>query len=242
MGAGSTGSGGVQDFSTMPFGWGHADEATKWFRDKDNSNLATWWNGLSNEERAWVENYTGSAFGSMNMYQYDVAWEEMPEDMKTRIAHLHNALNSFELNKTIQVNREASFQIFGSDGKMSIAQIKYFLSQSDGYVQNNGFMSFSTKKNGVSVDGEGLILHVKFPPSTGAGAYVAPYSQHGSESEWLANSNGVYKFDLNKIHEDYDGIHVYGEWVGQNRAQTVSPTYDKRAMTNTRKGKGRKKK
>ena len=235
MGVGTTGGGGVQDFSTMRWGWGHADDVIKWFNDPDNSNLAEWWDGLSPEEKLWVENYTNASYGSINMYQYETAWEDMPDEMKERIAHLHNALSSFELNKTIQVNREASFQIFGSEGKMTVAQVKYFLKQSDGYVQNDGFMSFSSKANGVSVDGKGLIIHMKFPPSVGAGAYVAPHSGHRNESEWLANSNGVYKFDTNKVYEDYEGVHVHGEWIGQNRAQTISSTYDKRALTNKRR-------
>ena len=239
MGAGTTG-GSVQDFSTMPFGWGHVDKVTNWFSNADNSNLAEWWGNLSDDERAWVTRYTGSGYGTINLSQYTEAWEDMSDEMKMRISNLHNALKTFELNKTIQVNREADFQIFGSDGMMTVAQVKDFLNQTDGYVQNDGFMSFSTKPNGVHVDGSGLILHVKFPPSTGAGAYVAPYSQHTNESEWLSNSNSVFHFDQKKVYEDYEGIHVYGEWVGQNRAQTISPTYDKKALTNKR-NKGRKK-
>ena len=238
MAVGTTG-GGMQDFSSMPFGWGHVDEATKWF--KQNSNISEWWDNLSPEQRSIIEIFTAAGYGSINDNQYNVPWEDMDEWNRDRVARLYDALNSFQLNTTIRVNRQADFQIFGSDSSMSVAQVKQFLRQSDGYVQNDGFMSFSTKPNGVEVDGSGLILHVKFPPSVGAGAYVAPHSSHPNESEWLANSNGVYKFDLNKVHEDYEGVHVYGEWVGQNRAQTISKTYNQKALTNKRNQQRKKK-
>lgn len=233
----------TEDFRELPFAYGHTDEAIKWFNE--NSNAQEWWANLSGAERNEVERFTGSGFVSVNGQQYGVAWEDMDDSYRERIVNLYNALDKFQLKVPITVNRACDFKIFGSDDRMTMAEVKAFLEKSGGYVQNNGFMSFSTRADGVEVDGSGVVLKVTFPTVRGAGAYVAEHSNHKHESEWIANNNGVYRFYPEKMYKNAEGsIVVPGEWVGQAKAQTISKTYTKDALVKSKAKmkKGRKKK
>ena len=122
--------------------------------------------------------------------------------------------------------------LFGAEAgeKMTVSQIKNLLAKSNGVLQNDGFLSSGADDHGVAIQGSGLVLHFKIPPSKGAGAYVAHLSSLGTlENEYLINNNAVFKFDPNSVHSQGGKIHVTGEWLGQAKKQSFD------------KGKGKKK-
>lgn len=215
-------------------------ETLVWFEDTDNSNYEAWSNNLTKDEKQAIDDYIGYDYGGINSSLYNIPWEDLKEGwQKKEIVDLYHAINKFELKQTIQVNRACDSKIFGKKG-MSVNEIKAFLKQSDGYVQNNAFMSFSTKSGGVVVDSKGVQLHVTVPESTGAGAFLGKHGL-GNEREFLFNNNAVIKFDSDKVYQDnYGIIHVYGEWVGQAESQTISKNYDKNALSKGKKSKGKK--
>ena len=87
-------------------------------------------------------------------------------------------------------------------------------------------MSFSTRKNGYAVEADGLVIHLKIPPSKGAGAYLGNNYGAQDESEFLVNTNTVMKFDSGSMRvDDLGNIHITAEWLGRSEAQTISPTY-----------------
>lgn len=218
---------------------------TAWFRD--HSNLSEWSMGLNNDEYISIKEYTGLDYDDLNTAQYTIPWEDMDDYQKKNISDLHNALSGFELNKGIIVNRACDFKIFGAgeDDTMSMSEVRNFLKQSDGVVQNNGFMSFSTKPDGHAVDGTGIVIKLKIPPSVGAGAFIAPFSYHQNEKEFLLNNNAVLKFDYDHMYGDSKGnIVIPADWLGTEQAQTISPTYNGIKLTGkgVRKGKSKKSK
>ena len=198
---------------------------------------------VSDDEKHDVISYTGSSYGSINHTQYTKPWEDIKDSSDSndkyyadKIVNIHNALSNVTLNHGIEVNRAANFKIFGKK-TMTMAEISKVLDKSNGVVQVDGFMSASTKPNGVAISGSGLVLHFRIPPSTGAGAYVGNVSLHESEQEYVVNNNSVWQFDKSSMHKDSQGrIHITGYWLGQNAAQTISPTFKK-----PRVSKGKKK-
>lgn len=211
----------------------------EWF--EDHSNVQDWeYSELSSDERHAIYDYTGLGYKEINRNQYNTPWEEMDDFEKRQIADLHNGLNKFVLNNGIIVNRACDFRIFGAGeyDDMSITDIRNYLKKSDGVLQHDGFLSFSTDPNGHGIEGKGVVIHLKVPPSTGAGAYVQHISQHSGENEFLLNNNVVIKYDYNSMYKDGHGIHINAEWLGNAEAQTISPTYNGLKLT----GKGAKKK
>ena len=206
------------------YSWDNAE--TSWF--DDHGNMWEWRDGLTDDEERVIKDYTGLDYDDINTSQYTKAWEDMSFYEKQSIANLHNALSKFELKDGIIVNRACDFQIFGAGEheSMTISDVRNYLKPTDGYLQNDGFMSFSTKANGVPVEGHGLIIQLKIPPTTGAGAYIEPVSYHQQEKEFLLNNNAILKFDYNSMYQDSKGIHITAEYVGYNDAQTISPTYN----------------
>ena len=230
---GSTGKSvsGFEDFSAYTFTPKSAGEYITNVGDifKENSNIKSWLANLTPEERAVISDFVGSEYEDINGAQYRIPWEDMSQEDKNAISRLHNALSKFELNKPITVNRATSFRIFGADddyAPMTIEDIKAHLSKTGEVVQNDGFMSFSTRSDGIPVEGTGLIIHLKIPPSKGAGAYIGNNYGIASESEFLVNTNTVMRFDKNSLYKDkYDIIHITADWLGRAEAQTISPTY-----------------
>lgn len=134
-------------------------------------------------------------------------------------------IDKFVLTKGIQVTRQCDFKIFGaaSGEKMSVAQIKDFIKKNagaDGTLENKGFLSFGANNHGAAIDGSGLVIHAKVPPSIGAGAYVNPISHlsGAAENEFLFNAYSRFKFDLSSIRKDSSGkIHINAVWKGRGR-------------------------
>ena len=198
----------------------------KWFNNPDLSNSSTWPGELTPEEKQAVGSYTGTGYGTVNSELYNVPWEEMSSKQKEKAANIYNALNKFELKKGITVTRQSDFQIFGASeySKMTVDEVKNYLSGTKGIVQNDGFLSTSANNKGAAIEGSGLVVTYHIPPSKGAGAYVNPISHNAGsyENEFLINNNAVFKFDVNSIHMGSDGkIHATAEWLGQAKNQSL---------------------
>ena len=213
-------------------------ENVEWFNQ--NSNLSDWNNNLSREQYDAIRDYVGQGYREINGRQYKVPWEDMSGEWKTKISNLYNAINTFDLDEGITVDRACNFQVFGAkEGEtLSVKQIKDFLKQSDGFMQNDGFMSFSTREDGVIVKKNyGVVIKLRVPPSVGAGAYIAPVSPMPSESEFLLNNNSVLKYDIGSVRKRKDGIiEVTADWVGRSSAQTISATYQGTLKKNSSAG------
>lgn len=224
------------DFSDIPFeqhlDWDTMQEEHRRYvkavgeRFSKMSNVEDWYNNLAIGERAVFSDYVGDGYDKINRAQYNTPWEEMTESQQESIATLHDALSRFELNKGIEVYRETNFKVFGSNSPMSMSEIRQYLLKNGDTQQIDGFMSFSTHKGGSAVDGRGLIIEMKIPPSVGAGAYIGNTMGYKEESEFLVNTNSVLKYDTNSMYVDSKGrVHISAEWVGRSQAQTISPTY-----------------
>ena len=213
-------------------------EIMEWLRN--NTNIAEWsTDRLTTGELNAIQDYTGSAYAKINDNQYTVPWEEMDEYYKDKIAKIHNGLSKSEVNKPLVVHRACDFQILGDeykyrdvygDNAITADEIKEGLRKmNNGVIQNDGFMSFSTDRNGHGLEGHGLIIDLHIPESTGAGAYVNHISYHDEEHEFLVNNNAVLKFDINSVKPvdpkyPQKGYTVDAYWLGQAQAQTISPT------------------
>lgn len=220
-------------------------KALDWFKDEANSNYRNWYYSLTDYEGKSIDKYIGSGYSDMNGALYQEDWDDISEWRKSDITHLYDAINKFELKQGVMVNRACDSRIFGAKG-MSVQQIKDTLDVSDGFVQNDAFLSASTFDAGVKVNSAGLVLHIKVPPNKGGGAFLGTKGiAGGAESEYLFNNNGVYHFDKDSVYQDPNGtIHVSGEWVGNTAHQTISKNYNKNALefTNKPKSKGKKSK
>lgn len=222
-----------EDFSSIEYdAWQkskYVSEISQRFRDI--SNLQQWLASLTPDERSALQGYVDSTYEDINRWQYNIPWEEMSDYQKRDISDLYDAISKYELREGIVVNRETDFRIFGADEyeHMSVSDIKDFLKSTNGVMQNDGFMSFSTRPNGVAVEGGGLVIHMKVPPSVGAGAYIGSTFGLPHESEFLMNTNTIMRLDPNSVYRDeYGKIHISGEALGRSRAQTISPTYGKK--------------
>lgn len=214
-------------FEDFGAGWDALQKSSAFFSKESNSD--TWHtNELSGAEYDAVRYYTGNGYISMNGAMYTTPYEEMEPNMRSKVKALEQGLNKFVLTKGIQVTRQADFKIFGaqSGDKMTVQQIKDYIKANadpkDGTLQNNGFLSAGANNHGVDIDGSGLVIHFRVPPSKGAGAYVNPISSHSgsSENEFLFNSNARFKFDTGSIHVSSDGnIHINAVWKGRSKKQ-----------------------
>ena len=196
---------------------------------KLGSNLKEWIANLNEEEIGVIRDFVASEYGDINDAQYNIPWEQMGYADKYAVSKLHDALSKFELNQGIVVNRATSFRIFGAKDDrqmMTMDEVRKYLKENGNTVQNDGFMSFSTRKNGYAVEADGLVIHLKIPPSKGAGAYLGNNYGAQDESEFLVNTNTVMKFDSGSMRvDDLGNIHITAEWLGRSEAQTISPTY-----------------
>ena len=199
--------------------------ANKWFANENDSNMTEWIDSLSGGEQAAISHYTGFGYTQMNKSLYNKPWDELGDYDKHELSNLYNALNRFDLKKGISVTRQADFQIFGMDkgDHMTVNQVKDFLKQTGGVLQNNGFLSFGANEHGVAIAGSGLVIHLQVPPSKGAGAYVGTISEHKGEQEYLLNNNALMKFDPNSVKSVGGKIHVTAQWIGQAKMQTIDP-------------------
>lgn len=209
------------------FGAGHeaVNNSTRFYNE--HSNVDEWLHGgLTSEEYDSIRGYTGNDYSAINKNLYTKDFDQMSPHMQQRIDDMVNGLSKFELDKGIQVTRQCDFKIFGAQSgeMMSVAQVKSFIKANadpkDGTLENKGFLSFGSNNHGASIDGWGLVIHAKVPPSIGAGAYVNPLSKHagGAENEWLFNSHSRFKFDLSSIYKDSSGkIHVNAVWKGRGK-------------------------
>ena len=207
------------------FGAGHDAllKSTDFF--SKHSNADSWANGgISGDEYDALRHYTGSGYSAMNKNLYTKDYKDMSPTIREKIQHAEKGLSKFELQKGIQVTRQADFKIFGakSGDLMSVAQVKDYIKKNgtNGVLQNDGFLSAGANNHGAAIDGWGLVLHFKVPPSIGAGAYVNPISMHegAGENEFLFNSRSRFKFDLSSIRKDSSGrVHVTAVWVGRGK-------------------------
>lgn len=204
--------------------FGNGNGAEKWFANTDLSNYTSWHtNLLTSGEKQSIVKYTGTSYVKMNQLLYTQNWDTIDAKDKTMLSNMYNGISKFELKKGINVTRQCDFQIFGVKGLMTPDAVKQLLTSSGGVIQNNGFLSFSADNRGRSIAGSGLIIHLRIPPSTGAGAYVKAISQHGSENEFILNNNSVLRFDPQSVTQDgYGKIHVNADWLGQAKSQVFA--------------------
>ena len=218
---GSTGTSAERNWSFPNTEW--SSEATQHWRDHPElSNINEWEQGLSREESQAVNNWVGSGYYDAEEL-YNTEWDNLSDYNKKFLSNLYNAVDKFELKKPIQVNRMTNFKIFGGGLHMTAEQVKDFLKNETkgGYLQNDGFMSFSTKQNGVTVAGSGLVIHLQVPPNKGGGAYISGIGGNPSEREYLVNNNAIFKFDAKSVREENGKIHVNAKYVGRSKMQTI---------------------
>ena len=230
MGAVGKGSNGTETF----IGFDGKDDDGKhlkwWVESKDVSNLDEWDDNLTDAEKSAIFGWVLSDYAAFQSL-YNEEWDNLPDWQKKKIAALYEALNKFELKKGITVNRATDFQIFdGYKGKMTEQQVRDFLmNETDGgLVQSNGFMSFSTRPNGVPVTKSSLVIHLNVPPNKGLGAYIStPQSGDNlDEREYLTNTNSVLKFDPKSVRTENGKIHVNARLVGRAQMQTIDSKND----------------
>lgn len=207
------------DSATMKF---ESPSLDRWFAD--NSNREEWVDGLSEDEREYIADFTGTGYVGINNDLYKKDWDDISEGRREFIEAMDEALGRFELKKGITVDRNCNFEIFGSGKRMSVDELKDYFVKNGTTLQNNAFMSFSAKKGQAYVFGSPLIIELDIPASKGAGAYIGTLSYHEDEQEFILNRNAVLNFDPNSIYEDKDGsVHIRATWVGKanKRAQGV---------------------
>jgi len=203
------------------------NDTRKWMMNPENTSSSTWESELSYDELSAVRSYTGSSYTSMNTALYTKEWDEIPQSMREKIANAHEALNKYEVKKGIEITRQCDFRILGFDQgyKPTIKQLKQLFKDSGTYFQNDGFLSFAVNKRGVAIGGgSGLVLHLRVPPSKGAGAYVNPISMHSgqTENEFLVNTNAVLRFDPDSAFVDSSGrVHLTAYHEGRARMQAI---------------------
>lgn len=221
MGGGTSGL--SPKFTDFGAGKSAMDKSTAWFADPENSNSDEWHRGLTPDEYTALRDYTdegGIDYTTINRNLYTRDWEDIPEPVRDRIESMDRAFEKSVLLNGIQVTRQCDFKIFGAQGgeHMTVDQIKNYIKKNgdNGVLENKGYLSFGANNHGAAIAGEGLVLHVKVPPSVGAGAYVNPLSAHAGswENEFLFNRKSNFKFDLSSIRKGNDGkIHVNAKWV-----------------------------
>lgn len=216
-------------FEDFGAGWDALQKSSAFFSKESNSDF--WPGDLSAMEHNAIRRYTGEGYMSyhtINAAMYTTPYEDMDPDTLKHVRAMEKGIGKFTLEKGIQITRQADFKIFGAQSgeKMTVQQIKDYIKANadpkDGTLQNNGFLSAGANNHGKAIDGSGLVIHMKIPPSKGAGAYVNPISQvsGSSENEFLLNSNARLKFDTGSIHVSSDGkIHINAVWKGRSKKQ-----------------------
>lgn len=226
---GGRGSGGARgDGRFTSFGNYHEalKKSTAWFNNPENSNSREWVQNLSDEEHTALKDYTnegGIDYGVINGNLYSNNWEDIPDKVKERIEAMDSAMDKSVLLKGMTVTRQADFKIFGakSHQKMSIAEVRDFIQKNGdhGVLENKGYLSFGANDHGAAIDGSGLIIRVKVPPSVGAGAYVNPISAMAGagENEFLFNRNARLKFNLKSLKMVGGKVYIEAKWVGTGK-------------------------
>lgn len=199
------------------------NKSTRFFNDPNSSNSTEWLQNLKSDEKTAIEDYTdegGIDYNVINKALYTKKWGDIPNHVKDRIQSMDRAFDKAVLLKGIQITRQCDFKIFGAKygEKMSVQEIKDFLKKNseNNVIENKGYLSFGANNHGAAIAGSGLVIHLKVPPSIGAGAYVNPISTHAgsSENEFLLNRGANMKIDVNSFYTDsYGKVHVNATWV-----------------------------
>lgn len=198
-------------------------KSAAFFKDTNNSNSEDWLKNLKSDEKIAIEDYTdegGIDYSVINKALYTKKWGDIPNHVKDRIQSMDRAFDKAILLKGIQITRQCDFKIFGAKygEKMSIQEIKDFIKKNgeNNVLENKGYLSFGANNHGAAIAGSGLVIHLKVPPSIGAGAYVNPISTHASasENEFLVNRGANFKYDINSLRVDSMGkVHINATWV-----------------------------
>lgn len=225
MGGGRYTSGGAgRSTKFVDFGAGQSavDKSTKFYHE--HSNFDEWESNLSSSGRDAIQAYTGEGYMSyhtLNGALYTQNYDDMDSEVQSRVDAIHSEMSKFVLTKGIQVTRQCDFKIFGAGKgeKMTVSEIKDFIKKNgdNGVLTNRGLLSSGSNNHGAAIDGSGLVIHFKVPPSIGAGAYINPISwaSGASENEFLFSAYSKFKFDVSSMHVDNKGkIHINARWVG----------------------------
>ena len=218
------------DFKDNPIlseaNFGDGPKAQDWWREHEEFSNAKDWedNLLTTDEANAIEAWVGAGYGDMAELYY-TQWDNMEDWEKQMATNMYNAINKFELKKGIRVNRGTDFDIFGGSYGMTADDVKKYLETNTdhGLIQNDGFLSFSTRKNGVPVAGSGLVIHLDVPPNKGGGAYISnSIGGNRNEKEYLLNNNSIMQFDSKSVRTDDNGkVHVNAKLVGRAEMQTI---------------------
>lgn len=187
----------------------------EWLKDPNNSNFSDL--QYTDSERNAIYIYTGNAYKTINRALYDKEWKDISASTRMTIQNMDSGLSKFDLKNGIEITRQCDFQVFGAKDtdNMSLQQVKDYLAPSKGVLQNDGFMSFSMDDEGRSIAGSGVVIHLRIPPTTGAGAPVYNISQHSSEREFLLGRNAILHFDESTVRQEGSKIHVTAYYLGR---------------------------
>lgn len=213
-------------FTDFGAGWDAVNASTQFYND--HSNFNQWFHGgLSGDEYDALKAYTGEGYNSyhtVNGALYTQDYKDMSPSTQQAVDNIVNGLSKFQLDRGIQVTRQCDFKIFGAQSgeKMTVSEIKAFIkshADKNGDLLNKGVLSFGSNNHGAAIDGSGLVIHAKVPPSIGAGAYINPlsYASGGGENEWLFNAYSKFRFDLSSIKVINGKIHINALWTGREK-------------------------
>lgn len=223
---------------------GNGLDAANWWREHDEfSNAGDWEeNELTTDESDAVDWWTNEGYHDAKAL-YETPITGMEPHLYDAISDLTNAINKFELKKGMTVHRATSFLIFGAESKgqkLSVDEVKNFIKTNTdkGLMQIDGFMSFTTRPNGVAVAARGAVIDLDVPPNKGMGAYVSGVGGNYTEREYLTNRNAILRFDANSVRQDDHGlIHVKARLMGRAERQTIDPQntskFKKKKSTNS---------
>ena len=182
---------------------GSGEEAYKFFDVRRGGEYERWFNHLRLQQQTALYDYTSDEHAGNYLEINDPLRSGQPvarlarggsrtlspkevRSLRARRREMDSAIARSELHEPIVVHRGSSASLLGG-----LTDPKMILERFGGRtVRDRGFMSTSAVKSG-SFDGK---IHYKItvPAGKGCGTYLAPFSQHREEEEYLLRRNSEF--------------------------------------------------
>lgn len=172
-------------------------------------------------DKLMLKHYTGSAYQAVNENLWEHGVKGVPIKSEPDIMlgrHVSNEEYTHHLSKAIDKFPAAREDMIVYAGLHQDANIEYHIQNTDGIVHIPAFSSTSTNPGIASkfardaMDGR-RVLHIHIKEGQHVGAFIAPYSTHTQESEFLLKPNHLLKIHANPTtYADSDSgnkIHVF---------------------------------
>ena len=187
------------------------DDEKRGLMARKNSEHGKWMNGLSNDERDCICDYTGGGYYDLNRYLRQVGdWQNIDAEKEEFLASsIDSAIGRYKLKDNIRVQRGVMTDVV--DRLAEENDVQNSLSELIGkkYIEK-GYSSATVLYNNNVATAKPVLLDIEIPAGTGRGAYVNQLAGQYQDTEYEFLIKRGATFTIKEVvEEEFMGEYRY---------------------------------